>query len=125
MKALLPLSSCLFSYGESGLSPSELFRVVWAFLLHPSSFKCPLPIYVQDAKGRMCRLDGQCVERTNALQTRPPVLKGLLAILILICLEHFINCGLLRRRHGKKSGDVNESNPWGKNHKSPVSLFHV
>ena len=113
--ALLPLSSCLSSGGESGWSPSELAaEEVWAFLPHLSYFKCPLPICVQDAKGRACLVDGPCGERIHAFPTRPPVLKSLLAILILSCLEHFTNCGLLGRRHRKKSGDLKEFNPWGK-----------
>lgn len=115
-EALLHLSSCLYYSGESGLSPSKLIREkVWASFLTPLLPNiCFLPVSAA-CWGENMLHGGRTWWEERCPSDKIPVLKGLLAILILICLEHFINHGLLGRRHVKKARWPQWlSNLWGK-----------
>lgn len=94
IKASLHLSSCLY-YPET----ERRCKLSSSHILFQRSASC---LCKQDAKGEHAALR-ECAERIDALLTRSLSLLGLLAILILICLEQFINCGSLGRGHGKKS----------------------
>lgn len=58
--------------------------------------------------GRKC-CNRETVQRINALLTRSSsVLKGLLALLLLIGLKQLVNRGKLEKVLGKVSGDLND-----------------
>lgn len=125
IEALLHLSSCLYYSGESGLSPSKLMgEKLWAsFLLHTSSSKHLFPACVSRMLRENTLHGGRTWWEERCPSDKIPVLKGLLAILILICLEHFINHGLQERRHGKKADNLNDCPTLGG--KSQVRYFFL
>lgn len=123
---LCSTSAAVFTTGESGLSPSKLIgEKVWAPFLTPLLPNiCFLPVSAECCMENTLH-GGRAWWEQRCSSDKIPVLKGLLAVLILICLEHFINHGLLGRRHGKKSGDPNDCPAHGGNHRFITSFFHV